>query len=234
MTFLLDNRFFPVTSEMGFVEGAALETAEAWRDWLESWGNERDGVRYKLSPASRESLGECLELLLPLTYPRSLRALFIGTASPWAAYFDNSRRGTDASSPCGHLSRALACKAIRIQASPFDLDRTQGVAALEVFDGQDAGAAPRRLISLAGNGYSWFFDQEGQPFAFEDRKRYEAPAYPDRFGPDLLRDYAIALGVVSAEGSFNDEVFYKPAEAYLFETIPPAWEKTEDYELPIR
>lgn len=84
---LLDDRWAPVTSELGFLEARAEYTARAFADW-QAGLLASDGVTVQVRPVTG-SLEQVLSALLPLTDSETQRHLFIPTRSCWTGYLDN-------------------------------------------------------------------------------------------------------------------------------------------------
>ena len=131
------------------------------------------------------------------------------------AFFDNGTMGTDATSVCMHLSRVVACRALRVTAIPHEhvADRGRyGACALELFGPGGGSLGYIRAISVINDGGSWAFDQVGTPLPFERRENYKRRKVTERFTHEDLRDYASSLGVQPF-----DERFYRPGNARLVE-----------------
>lgn len=212
MRLLFDDRLAPITSEIGFVEADCSLATEAFVNWQSPIQKAR-GVS-----VTRRQVSGCLEdvlqALLPLTAVERRRFLFVPTASPWVAYFDNGYRGTDAMSVVSYLAKLIKCRGLRVVAVP---DTVQGESAsargrygatiLEVYGPHDTEFLNYiRSISVANDGGRWGFHQAGTPLPFEDTTRYEAPRTRQRFTLDLLEGYLKELGL-----SPFDEDFYLPA-----------------------
>ncbi len=116
---LLEDRWAPVTEEMGFLETSATHAARSFASWLSGLQDER-GTAIQVRPVSG-SLEHVLSALLPLTSPEPRRHLFIPTRSPWTAFIENSRSGTDASSAMAYMARTLGCRGMRVVAVPHTL-----------------------------------------------------------------------------------------------------------------
>ena len=84
---LLDDRWAPVTSELGFLETGAEQAARAFAAWQGGLLAPR-GIAVEVHPVSG-TLEQALSALLPLTSPEPRRHLFLPTRSPWTAYVDN-------------------------------------------------------------------------------------------------------------------------------------------------
>jgi hypothetical protein len=90
---LYDDRYAPITKEIGFLECNATTAVVAFQEWQLPIQSGR-GVRL-----NQRELGGAfppkLESLLPLTSHEARRFLFLPTASKWTAYLDSGWRGTD-------------------------------------------------------------------------------------------------------------------------------------------
>ncbi len=210
---LLDDRWAPVTSEMGFLETRAEHAAHAFATWQKELSVPR-GIAVEVHPVSG-SLEQVLSALLPLSSPEPQRHLFLPTRSHWTAYVENSRGGTDAASAMRYMARAVGCRSLRVVAVPHTYRKGQGrygAAMLAVY-----GPHPTawlnyvRAVSASNDGGRWVFDQFGEPFPFEKVEQYQARRVRDRFTFDMLRDYLRHLGLSPFE-----EDFYLPQGA-------PAW-----------
>src|SRR6476619_450467 len=94
---LLEDRWAPVTSTMGFLELGAEQAAQAFATWQRGLPTSRDST-IEMIPVSgtRE---QARSILLPLTSgERQRRYLFIPTRSAWTAYVNSVWTGTDAAS----------------------------------------------------------------------------------------------------------------------------------------
>ncbi len=229
-----DDRFAPITSEIGFVEAPAEKVV----DWFTRWDRSIQEAR-GVSVTSRAATGNfatLLQTLLPLTSVLPRRFLFVPTTGAWTAYFDNGHQGTDAAT-LSHVALQLGCRAVRAAAIPDSLgsvtDRSKkgryGATILEVYGPEEMKFLNYvRTIAAANDGGRWVFEQSGEPFAFEDTKQYRTRVIKDRFPPSLLEKYLRELGI-----SAFDEEFYAPlSTAFLVErTGGPAVPAMRDYSL---
>jgi hypothetical protein len=210
---LLDDRWAPVTSEMGFLETDAEHAARAFATWQGGLLAPR-GIAVEVRPVSG-SLEQALSALLPLTSPETQRHLFLPTRSAWTAYLENTRGGTDASSAMASMARTLGCRGLRVVAVPYTYRKGQGrygAVMLELYGPhRTTGLNYVRALGASNDGGRWVFDQAGEPFPFEKLEQYQAPRVRDRFTFDMLKDYLRHLGLSPFE-----EDFYLPASA-------PAW-----------
>jgi hypothetical protein len=217
---LLDDRWAPVSSNMGFLEWGAERAAYAYAEW---WGAllEPRGGTVATRPVMG-SLEQVLSALLPLAGNENQRHLFIPTHSAWTAYVDNGWTGTDAASAMGYMSRTLGCRGMRVGAVPHTLRKDKGrygIVVLEVYGPHDTDWLNYlRTLYVANDGGQWEFGQFGPPFPFERVEQYQARRVQDRFTFDMLKEYLRHLGLSPFE-----EDFYLPrgAPAWLVEKTGP-------------
>jgi hypothetical protein len=210
---LLDDRWAPVTSEMGFLETDAEQAARAFAAWQQGL-LASDGVTVTVRPVTG-SLEQVLSALLPLTDSETQRHLFIPTRSVWTGYVENSYRGTDATSAMAYMARTISCRGLRVVAVPHTLRKDKGrygAVMLEVYGPRRTAVRNYvRVVSASNDGGHWVFDQFGEPFPFEKVEQYQARRVRDRFTFEMLKEYLGHLGLAPFE-----EGFYLPEGA-------PAW-----------
>jgi len=227
---LLDDRWAPVTSEMGFLETDAEHAARAFAAWQAGLLASR-GVAVEVRPV-RGSLEQALSSLLPLTTPEVRRYLFIPTHGPWTAYVENTRGGTDAASAMGYMARTLGCRGMRVVAVPHTYRNGKGrygAVMLEVYGPhRTQWLNSVRALGASNDGGQWVFDQSGEPFPFEKVEQYQARRVRDRFTFEMLKDYLHHLGLSPFE-----EGFYLPqgAPGWLVEKTGPVFPTHEDFTL---
>jgi hypothetical protein len=211
---LLDDRWAPVTSEMGFLETRAEHAVRAFASWQEALMAPR-GISVEVQPVSG-SLEQVLSSLLPVTSPERQRHLFVPTRGTWTAYLDNGWGGTDAASAMGAMARRVGCRSLRVVGVPNTYREGQGrygAVMLEMY-GPQLNARHNntvRALAAANDGGRWVFHQSGEPFPFEKLEQYEERKVRDRFTFEMLKDYLHHLGLSPFE-----EDFYLPDGA-------PAW-----------
>ncbi|MDY7225727.1 hypothetical protein [Hyalangium rubrum] len=217
---LLDDRWAPVTSEMGFLEARAEYAARAFAAWHTELMTPR-GISVGMRPI-HGSLEQALSALLPLTRPETRRDLFIPTRSSWTAYVENGWGGTDAASVMRHMARTLGCRGLRVVAVPDTYRQAKGrygAVMLEVYGPhQTTWLNYVRAVSASNDGGRWVFEQFGEPFSFEKVEQYQARRVRDRFTFDMLKQYLHHLGLAPFE-----EDFFLPegAPAWLVEKSGP-------------
>jgi len=227
---LLDERWAPVTSEMGFLEARAEHAARAFAAW-ETGVLASRGITVQVRPVSG-SLEQALSALLPLTDAERQRYLFMPTRSPWTAYFDNGWRRTEAWGPMSYMAETLGCRGLRVVAVPHTLRKDKGrygAVMLEVYGPHKTDWLNNlRTLYVANDGGRWVFGQSGEPFPFEKLERYEARRVRDRFTFDMLKEYLHHLGLAPFE-----EGFYLPegSPAWLVERSGPVLPTQKEFTL---
>jgi hypothetical protein len=229
---LLEDRWAPVTSTMGFLELGAEQAAQAFATWQRELMTPR-GITVEVLPVSG-TLEQALSSLLPLTDGETQRHLFIPTRSAWTAYVSNQCTGTDAASPMSYMARRLSIRCLRVVAVPHTLGKHQGgrygAVMLDVFGPEQPGKIHNyvRALEVANDGGRWVFEQEGEPFPFEQVEQYQARRVRDRFTFEMLKDYLRHLGLAPFE-----EDFYMPpgSRAWLIQKTGPFTTVGREYTL---
>ncbi len=229
---LLEDRWAPVTSEMGFLELGAEQAAQAFATWQRGLLTSR-GFTVEVLPVSG-TLEQVLSSLLPLTSgERQRRYLFIPTRSAWTAYVESGWTGTDAASPMSVMARRLSIRCLRVVAVPHTLRGDQGrygAVMLDVFGPEQPGKISNtvRVVEAANDGGRWVFEQSGEPFPFEQVEQYQARRVRDRFTFEMLKDYLRHLGLAPFE-----EDFYMPPGscAWLIQKTGPFTTVGREYTL---
>jgi hypothetical protein len=228
---LLEDRWAPVTSEMGFLELGAEQAAQAFASWQRGLPISR-GLTVEELPVSG-TLEQALSSLLPLSGQSPRRYLFIPTRSAWTAYVENGWTGTDAASPMRYMARWLSIRCLRVVAVPHTLRGDQGrygSVMLDVFGPEQPGESLNyvRSIYAANDGGRWVFGHSGEPFPFEQVEQYQARRVRDRFTFEMLKDYLRHLGLSPFE-----EDFYMPpgTRAWLIQKTGPFTTVGREYTL---
>ncbi len=227
---LLEERWAPVTSELGFLETNAERAARAYAAWQEGLLASR-GIAVGVSPVTG-SLEQTLSTLLPLNDAERRRHLFIPTRSPWTAYIDNGWQGTDAASAMSYMAETLGCRGMRVVAVPHTLRQDKGRHGAVMFElygpRQTDWLNYLRTIYAMNDGGRWVFGQSGEPFPFEKLEQYQARKVRDRFTFDMLKEYLHHLGL-----SPFQEDFYLPRgdPAWFVGKTGPVVPTLKDYTL---
>jgi hypothetical protein len=229
---LLEDRWAPVTEEMGFLELGAEQAAQAFANWHKGLEISR-GFTIEVLPVTG-TLEQVLSRLLPLSGGENLRHLFIPTRSAWTAYVDNQWTGTDAASPMSVMARKLSIRGLRVVAVPHTLRKhgggRYGAVILEVYGPEQPGKINNyvRSIYASNDGGRWVFGHSGEPFPFEQVEQYQARRVRDRFTFEMLKDYLRHLGLAPFE-----EDFYMPpgSRAWLVQKTGPFTTAGREYTL---
>jgi hypothetical protein len=229
---LLEDRWAPVTSTMGFLELGAEQAAQAFATWQRGLPASRDSTIEVLPVLG--TLEQALSSLLPLTSgERQRRYLFIPTRSAWTAYVNSVWTGTDAASPMRVMAQSLSIRCLRVVAVPHTLRGNQGrygAVMLDVFGPEQPGKISNtvRVVEAANDGGRWVFVQSGESFPFEQVEQYQARRVRDRFTFEMLKDYLRHLGLAPFE-----EDFYMPPGscAWLIQKTGPLTTVGREYTL---
>lgn len=193
MKTLLNDRFAPITSSVGFLRLDLNDAAIALSEWRRNLVS--NVVTEHLECGS---LG-CLRSLEPLTGGVRPRELLVEASNGWTAYFDCSLQGTDAVSTVGYLSRAVGCQGLAITTVPHTagtpgVDGRMGSLQFQMFGPlQTAFLNYVRTVALSFDGSRWLFEANGTPQWFENLERYNARRVRDRFTSEMLEEYCRAL-----------------------------------------
>src|SRR3954469_7396442 len=155
---LLEDRWAPVTSTMGFLELGAEQAAQAFATWQRELATSR-GFTIEVLPVSG-TLEQVLSSLLPLSGGETQRDLFIPTRSAWTAYVSSQWTGTDAASPMRVMARRLGIRCLRVVAVPHTLRGDQGrygAVMLDVFGPKQPEKISNtvRVVEVANDGGRW-------------------------------------------------------------------------------
>jgi hypothetical protein len=228
---LLEDRWAPVTSTLGFLELGVEQAAQAFAAWHREVMTPR-GITVEVLPVTG-TLEQALSRLLPLTSGERRRHLFIPTRSAWTAYVADQWTGTDAASPMSTMARRLGIRCLRVVAVPHTLrgDRGRyGAVMLDVYGPKQPGKLHNyvRALGASNDGGRWVFDQEGEPFPFEQVEKYQERRVRDRFTFEMLKDYLRHLGLAPFE-----EDFYVPPStcAWLIQKTGPFTTPGREYTL---
>jgi hypothetical protein len=228
---LLEDRWAPVTSEMGFLELGAEQAAQAFATWHRELVTSH-GFTFEVLPVSG-TLEQVLSRLLPLSGGETQRRLFIPTRSAWTAYVSNQWTGTDVASPLSYMASWLSIRCLRVVAVPHTLRGDQGrygAVMLDVFGPEQPGKILNyvRAIYAANDGGRWVFGHSGEPFPFEQVEQYQARRVRDRFTFEMLKDYLRHLGLAP----FEEDFYLPPGScAWLIQKTGPFTTVGREYTL---
>lgn len=214
MQTLLNDKFYPITSSIAFMEADMEKVCTGFLNWQQKLITEMAPGYTLVKKEIRGGLEEAFSSLLPLYTHEPRRHLFVPTRSGWVAYFNNFILGTDAGALVGYLPTFLHCRSLLVKfTSDTELSKdghTKKRNGTMVFDlhGPDIVNYQNtiRKVSLVNEGKKWVFYQQGDPLPFEDTSHYNEKLTKKKFTYELLLNYTNALGL---EPFTTD--FYLPA-----------------------
>ena len=222
MTGLLGNRYVPITFTIGFIEMPYDVVYEAFLRW------QRDELGKTVSIRTFDaSLEKAIAALLPLT-GHLCRTLIINTHSKWTAAFDNGIHGAGCEW-VSYLCRVIKCRALltacipntQCGCGPYDTKRgTYGSIRFSLYgpecmmhsENADIALNGIRDIQAINDGGSWDFLVGGKSLPFEEKNTYNARRIEERFTPEMLQNYCLAMGI----DVFNAD-FYGPQSCIIDE-----------------
>jgi hypothetical protein len=217
---LLDDRFYPVTAEVGVVAAGPEAVASALADWLTE--TQRD-KRWRADPAPASSLEAALGALVPLQRVMPSRYLVV-PAKGWSVLFVNSWR---VSALAGEVGAVVGRAGVPGFVAGYTTDqprvgrsglRRYAHCRLEVFEpvGGRRFGVPRRRVEVLHDGDRWRFASAGDPLPCEDVTRYGHRVVSRRFGAEQLEACCAFLGLDPF-----DETAYQPSAAVLVSRLDP-------------
>lgn len=191
---LLGGRYAPITDAIGFLEADFAQVVAADTRWRATLGG------YRGRPVNGP-LPSLLDALLPLTGPL-LRYVWVETAGPWTAYFDNSVLGSDTFGPVSYLAQQIGCRGVAIGYRE-ETDRRGASASFNVYGPEQTDwlNVVRSVAAVQDYG-RWEWSMSGTPQPFEDVAAYQRRRVRDRLTPDMLFAYCGALGIRPFDESF--------------------------------
>jgi hypothetical protein len=200
---LLDDRYAPITSDIGFLELPLERATNGLLAWVRANNRSADDI------ALVEPFPEVLHRLEPLCSGPRTRQLFVETRGPWTAYFDNGYQGGDPTTVIGYLSRTVSCRGVTARAVPRTIDLFKGRCGrhgsleFQLFGARETEFLNYvRTIYLTHDGRRWQFGASGEMQPYEMPERYRARHKTDRFTSEMLEMYCRALGIELFDTSF--------------------------------
>lgn len=192
---LLDDRYAPITSGLGFLEAPLEEAAQALLDWRVAI---HGSARQERFPGGFE---ENVQKLEPLVFGWKSRELLVATSNPnWTAFFDCGYLGGDQRTQVSYLARTMGCHALFVCSIPPAADDSRspnGAIQFELYGPVGNPLNYVRAISLTQDGARWSFDNDAEEpvLDFEEVEAYASRKVRDRFTLDMLKRYSAALGL---------------------------------------
>ncbi len=208
---LFQNRYQPITSEMGFLNTNINQILDAYKTWQQDiCANSRISFLVKTVHQPLEKILADLQRTLP-----DDKSVFIPTANSWTAYIDNGISGTDAESIILYLSQKIGCSGVKLVACPNTITSEQKNARGSYGQlcfcyrapSQEEDLGYTRVICLTNDAGRWDFTNIGSAFSFETTATYNAKNKLERFTFHHLKLYLQELGIKAFE-----ENYYKTLE----------------------
>ena len=202
MRFPFDGRYAPLMERVSFIKAPIHIAMQAFLEWYTS---DRKPLTTHAFQGNFEDL---LLRVLPFNEPYQL--VFVPTTNGWTAAFTNSELAEGPN--FGIVSKFLNCEVVWIQAILKDYDiqvNGWGGGTIEFIDKGEC----KRIVSLLYDE-RWDFSTWGDPLPFETPAYYTARYARNRFTPQILQEYAQAVGI-----DFFNEHYYLPqgTTAYVLE-----------------
>lgn len=206
--YLLNDDFFPLTSSIVFLKADSESAASAYEEWMKSL---RRPIERTLVSGE---LADLLPSLLPLQGWDG-RLLFVPTKSDWTACFSNCWAAGPQTPALEYLACAyLKCVCVSICAVPGtnvgkypEMKGRFIETAMNIVDPHNAPPPLYELRSIlcCNNSYvvsNWIFKTQGKELSFEKPENYSAKRVKDRFTPELLEEYLLAMGIRAFDEHF--------------------------------
>ncbi|MFJ3488189.1 hypothetical protein [Leifsonia aquatica] len=191
MKTLLDDRFAPITWQIGFLRCSLERAVEASKEWLTP---EAELEVRRVKGSLEHSF---LPALLPLTQWGRYRKLLAPIGDGWVAFMDSNYSGADYSGSVRTLSRIAGCGYAVIGSKPYVDDRAtsqRGLGGLQFLWAREPEDVIR-YIQLSEDRPRWGMYFGGEPQPFEEPERYTARRLRDRFDSGMLERYCQAIGI---------------------------------------
>jgi hypothetical protein len=207
MRALLDNKYAPITFDLGFAEcefdrfSKALEKAQ-----------EKNYTRFGIQSASHRfnaSLPAALSKLDPLASPADTY-LLIETSSRWTAVFCNGFDPRNLLDPLSDVLSTLECYGLEIVLVP-DRSGTTAKNAIRTHGnlsftfqrwGRFHPTARIRHLAMRRHSQEWEFTAEGTAQAFEHPKNHQNQVDANRLTPEIIEEYCAALDIRPFDSAF--------------------------------
>lgn len=210
---MYDGRFDPLTKVMLFIEAPVEQVADEYIRWL---GELEEPYRQVFYPVPVDMpLDAALSSLQPLT-SGGARELFTSTdGGRWTSIWTGRIRGNDPSAPLDGLAMRM-----KVRTLSFTYERnvpasasypSSGLGSPEQLGGRvftsgwpttDGPRGYRSIYLARQSGKRWLFDLSGEPLDFEDVGAYEKRRVLDRFTPEMMIEYAGAMGIRPFDADF--------------------------------
>ena len=196
---LLHRKYAPVTDAWGFLAVDFDRAISFFASWLAQ-------IRSLRPNPFQASLDDALK---ELGGQNRLRVLVASTQSEWVAVFADRKDAYH--SEVAHPSAAIPCRGLHVMCVETTYDPRTKVGEFGAVAFQTLADHPTDFLNIERTvqaGYydvGWEFHADGPVLPFEQVARYRARRIRDRFTPEMLEEYARALGI-----RLFDAAFYGP------------------------
>ena len=163
-------------------------------DSFANWVAERFGDGWSETEVGTGSVSSLIHESIGVE-PTSMRSkVLVVAAQDWSVMFTDGPLGTDTGLVPQRAAQHLGVTGIRATSSEPG-PKTFSASILEIYDPNVETPHLLRALAAAHNGYTWSFDDYGEPFDFENTDAYQQRRIRDRFTRDMLLQYLRELGV---------------------------------------
>lgn len=204
------HELYPIGRSFGLIKSPPdVACSLLFRELQRTFGATGDEIAYVGAFTGATAAVAALD---PVSFPIEDRYLILECAGDWSLYLDNSAL-FDASPPrLADLARVQEVDSIYVSSSLPGTDEANPIQRVSTFR---AGGGLVRAVSNQRYRGAWRFDQDGQPYPFEDLASYETATDAERFTREHLRAFLSQLGVQVSWDSLL--TIYDDASGYLLE-----------------
>jgi hypothetical protein len=211
---LVAPEFAPITNAFGVLEPPLREVTSALRAWKAQIGDASDLT------SAQVTLRDGLRMLEPLGAPWFKRLWIATTSNRWrTAYFDGFINGGDPFPPISYLAERMRCLGTVVVATPESVQISE-------YGPDQTEWLNLNWAVVASNDDPWTWRHFGEIRPFEEAASYSKRRIRDRFTPDMLRRYCLALGIPLEDKQFGPEAVIErpivPPGKHRFETLEQA------------
>ena len=188
---LFNRELEPLTFSIGFIQAPAEEVTQFFVDFFTRL--KRNGKAKKLTGTLRNNL----ELLQPLTSSNALYLVHSTLNPDWTALFDGDKQGHGVDQRISYLATELNTNGYFFGKTVRDRPEHNFLAGthFQKCDPSTTLGISRSVDLIENNPNRWYFYQDGEPLPFEQTQNYTARRKKDRLTPQMLEDYATAIGL---------------------------------------
>jgi len=227
---ILNNKFYPIDTTVGFVKGNIADVSNFIIEWYKCIGNPFDKIEHKNYTGDIEN---AIADLLPLTTVQIRRTLILSNSSNWVAYLNNSILGTDTSG-LAYIAKKLKTSCIGVtetlSSDELGYKINSPHAGTTFFDydefSSDGKKSKERWIHAINEDGNWKFEVSGELLPFENPEQFKARKIKDRFNRHHLLYYLEYFGI-----KLNDPNFFSNSRAVLIARVGPPYPSEREFSL---